>query len=120
MKLTDYEKIKIESQCQPLVEKLKSIYISKNPNKEYNYLINIYIKWYRGYLYFCGKYKSESPSRIVDEFDDKFVRLTIIKKDKFDISYMRHTGTWNLIVWGLTLTECLETIEANPTFHPVG
>ena len=120
MKLSDYEKIKIESQCQPLIEKLKSRYISKNPDKESNFLIDIYIKWYRNYLYFCGKYKSESPIRIVDEFEDKFVRLKIIKRDKFDISYMRHTGKWNLIVCNLTLTECLETIEDTPTFHPVG
>ena len=120
MKLTDYEKTRIESQCQPLIEKLKSQYVSKNPDKKYNYLVDIYIKWYRDYLYFCEKYKSESPDRIVDEFEDKFVKLKITKKDKFDISYMRHTGKWNLIACDLSLTECLEMIEDTPTFHPVG
>ena len=103
MKPTDYEKNRIESQCQPLIEKLKSQYVSKNPEKKYNYLVDIYIKWYRDYLYFCEKYKSESSNRIADEFEDKFVRLKIIKKDKFEISYMRHTGKWFLIACDLTL-----------------
>ena len=119
MILTDYEKSRIESQCQPVIEKLKSQYVSKNPNKEYNYLVDIYIKWYRDYLYFCEKNKSENPNRIADEFEDKFVRLKIIKKDKFDISYMRHTGKWFLIACDLTLNECLDMIENTPTLHPV-
>ncbi|GBE27985.1 hypothetical protein BMS3Bbin03_01920 [bacterium BMS3Bbin03] len=120
MKLTDYEKDKIESQCQPLIEKLQSHYVSKNPDKKYNYLVNIYLKWYRNNLYFCGKYKSESPDRIADEFEDKFVRLKSTGKDKFDFSYMRHTGQWSLVASDLTLNECLEMIENTPTFHPIG
>lgn len=120
MILTDFEKIRIESQCQPLIEKLKSQYISKNPNKEYNYLLDIYVKWYRDNLYFCGKYKSENSNRIADEFEEKFVRLKIIKKDKFDISYLRYSGKWFLISCDLSFNECLEIIEDTPTFHPVG
>lgn len=119
MKLTDFEKLTIESQCQPLIKKLKSQYISKNPNKEYNYLIDIYTKWYRNYFYFCGKYKSESPNKITDEFEDKFVRLKIIKENEFDISYLRHTGKWFEIAYDLTLNECLEMIEDTPTLHPI-
>ena len=120
MKLTDYEKNRIESQCQPLIEKLKSLYVSKNPDKKFNYLVDIYIKWYRDYLYFYEKNKSESLNRIADEFEDRFVRLKITQKNRFDISYMRHTGKWFLIACDLTLDECLEMIEDTPTFHPVG
>ena len=120
MKLTVYEKTRIESQCQPLIEKLKLQYVLKNPDKKFNYLVDIYTRWYRDYLYLCEKNKSESPNRIADEFEDKFVRLKIIKKDKFDISYLRHTGKWSLIACDLTLKECLKMIEDTPTFHPVG
>jgi len=119
MKLTDYEKNRIESQCQPLIEKLKAQYVSKSPDKKYNYLVDIYIKRHGDNLYFCEKYKSESPNRIAGEFEDKFVRLKIIKKDKFEISYMRHTGKWFLVACDLTLNECLEMIEDTPTFHPI-
>lgn len=120
MRLTDYEKSNIENQCQSLIEKFKSQYVLKNPDKRFNYLIDIYTKWYRNYFYFCEKYKSEKPNRIADEFEDKFVRLTITGKNKFDISYMRHTGKWFLIACDLDLNDCLEMIEGSPTLHPVG
>jgi hypothetical protein len=119
MKLTGYQKNRIESQCQPLIEKLKSQYVLKNPDKRYNYMVDIYIKWYRNYLYFCGKYKSENPDRLVDEFEGNFARLKIIKPDSFEISYMRHTEKWFIIARDLTLNKCLEMIEDTPTFHPV-
>ncbi len=120
MKLPNHEKTSIERQCQPLIEKLKLQYIQENPDRKYSFLVDIYTKWYRDYVYFCGKYKSESPNRIADEFEEKFVRLKIINKNKFDISYMRHTGKWVPIVSGLTLSECLEMIENIPTLHPIG
>ena len=120
MKLSDYKKNRIENQCKPLIEKFKSEYVAKNPNKEFNYLVDIYIKWYRDNLYFCGKYKSESPNRIVDEFEEKFVRLKATNRDKFDISYMRHTGKWFTIASCLTLNECLKMIEGAPILHPIG
>jgi hypothetical protein len=119
MKLTGFEKNRIESQCQPLIGKLKSQYILKNPKKEYNYLVDIYIKWYRDSLYFCGKYKSESPDRLVNEFENYFVRLKSIKPGSFEISYMRHTEKWCLVARDLPLNECLEMIEDTPTLHPV-
>jgi len=49
MKLTDHEKNRIESQCQPSIEKLKLEYMPENPDKEYNYLADIYTKWDRDY-----------------------------------------------------------------------
>ncbi len=119
MKLTSSEKNRIERQCQPLIDKLKSQYIVKNPDKRYNYLVDIYIKWYRDYLFFCGKYKTENPDRFVDEIEEKFVRLKIIKPNSFEISYMRHTEKWFLIACDLALNECLEMIEDTPTLHPV-
>ncbi len=120
MKLADYEKDVIKNLCLPLIEKFKSKYVSVNPNKEFNYLVDIYIKWYQDNLYFCGKYKSESQNRVVDEFEETFVRLKILNKDNFEISYIRHTGKWFSIAFGLTLKECLEMIEDTPTLHPIG
>ena len=120
MKLSEIDKSIIESQCQPLIEKLKALYISINPNKSYTYLVDVYLKWYRGYLFFCENRKSERPNQIADEFEDKFVRLRCAGKDKFDLSYMRHTGQWALVEYDLTLKECLEMIEGIPNFHPAG
>jgi len=120
MKLTDCEKDRIENLYLPLIEEFKSQYVSLNPNKEFNYLVDVYVRWCRDNLYFCGKYKSESSNRVVDEFEEMFVRLKITNMDNFDISYMRHTGKWASIAFGLTLKECLEMIKDTPTLHPTG
>ncbi len=86
MTLSEYYKNKIITQCQPLIEKLKVQYISKNPDKRRNYLVDIYLKWLRNCLYFCEKYKSEHPNRVADEVEYKFVRLKVTQKDRFDFS----------------------------------
>lgn len=119
-KLTEIQKIEISKKCQPLVDEFKDKYISPNPDKTYSYCIDIYTKWYQNYLYFCEKFKDESENRIKDEYEDKFVRLTYIKKDCYQFSYMRHTGKWFLVSENLTLEECFEMMQENPNFHPIG
>jgi hypothetical protein len=120
LKLTDLEKNDIMTQCQPLVELFKNQYITENPAKGFDYLVDVYTKWYQNYFYFCEKFKSEHPNRIKDEYEVKFVRLERIGKDRFIFSYFRHTGQWFIVTNDLTLKDCLEMIEANPNFHPIG
>lgn len=120
MKFTDFEKRNIENLCQPLIEELKSVYVQKNPNKDFRYLVDVYVKWHGDFLYFCEKNKKENSNSAVDEFEEKFVRLKIKGKNKFDISYMRHTGKWCLIAPDLTLKDCLDMISGIPTLHPKG
>ncbi len=119
-KLTEAQKSEISEKCQPMVEGFKKQYIDPNPDKRWNYCIDIYTKWYQNYFYFCQKYKSEAENRIADEFEDKFVRLTYIKKDCFQFSYMRHTGQWSFVAENLTLEQCLEMMLVNPNFQPIG
>jgi RNase P subunit RPR2 len=118
-KLDDLMKYSIKSECQPLVEDFKRQYIKENPDKSNNYVVDIYTKWNRNYLYFCQKFKSEHPNRTKDEFEDKFVRLEFLAKDTFNISYFRHTGQWSLVDTNITLKECLEMIQNIPTFQPI-
>ena len=120
MKLSKIEKDKITNQCQPFIDKLKKEFIQKEPIKEFPYLVDIYVSWYKNYLYFCEKNKSEEPNRIADEFEMKFVRLEYAGIDNFHFSYMRHTGKWSLVTTSLSLNECLEMIESNPNFQPLG
>ena len=119
-KLSDVQKKEISEKCQPLVEEFKKQYINPNPNKEFNYCVDIYTKWYQNYFYFCQKYKSESVNRIKDEFEVKFVRLTYIKQDCYQFSYLRHTEQWFLVAEDLTLQKCLEMMIENPNFLPIG
>jgi hypothetical protein len=120
VKPTESEKKDIQDYFQPLVEDFKKQFIPKKPTKEYNYLIDIYSMWYQNFFYLCEKYKSEAPNRIVDEFDEKFVRLKYTGKNQFEFSYFRHTGQWHLVAEGLTLDECKEMILSNPVFQPIG
>lgn len=117
-KPTEQEKREISEKCQNLVEEFKKKCI--NPNNSDNYLIDIYTKWYQNYFYFCEKFKSESPNRLKDEFEIKFVRLTFKGADCFDFSYLRHTEQWWLVSENLALEDCLKAIRENPNFQPLG
>jgi len=132
--LNQWDKIEIENSCQPLVKKFKEQFIKENPDKRFNYLVDVYIRWRGDYLYFCEKFKparlpagqagptggSESPDRIADEFEIKFVRLEYVGKDSFNFSYFRHTGQWFLVATTMSLNDCLEMMQDNPNFQPVG
>lgn len=120
VKLTDWKKNEIENNCQPLIKRFKQQFIKENPNKQFNYLTDIYTKWRGNYLYFCEKFKSEQPGRIEQEFEESFVRLECLGKDYFKLSYFRHTGQWFLVASSLTLNDYLEMIESIPALHPTG
>lgn len=117
-KLSVGEKHTIQDCLQPIVEDFKKK-IPKNPHKEFNYLVDVYSKWFQNYFYFCEKFKSENPDRFVDEFEEKFLRLTYTGKNQFTLSFLRHTGQWMPVVTNLTLDECKEMIIKNPIFHPL-
>ena len=119
IKLSESEKHDIQDYFHPLVESFKKQYVLENPNKEFNYLVDIYSKWYQNYFYLCEKFKSEHPNRLTDEFEVKFVRLKYTGKNQFDFSYFRHTGQWHLVAEDLTLDECKEMILSNPNFQPI-
>ena len=119
VKLTELGKKNIQGDFQPLVESFKKQCILQNPDKQFNYLIDIYSKWYQNYFYLCEKYKSEQPNRLADEFEVKIVRLKYTGKNLFDFSYFRHTGQWHLVAKSFTLEECKEMILSNPVFQPI-
>ncbi|NQE54355.1 hypothetical protein C5S29_12245 [ANME-1 cluster archaeon GoMg3.2] len=41
-----------------------------------------------------------------------------VSKNRFNLSYMRHTGKWWGIYPDLTLDECIEAIRDEPHFMP--
>jgi hypothetical protein len=120
LKLTDSEKNDIMTQCQPLVHLFKNQYVIENPDTRFDYLVDVYAKWYHNYLYFCEKFKSEHANRIKDEYEVKFIRLELTGKDRYNFSYYRHTGQWFLVTIDLTLKDCMEMMQANPNFQPIG
>ena len=113
-------KSSIESQAQKFVDsELKPQHIKPAPEDErWNYLVDIYVKWYRNYFYFCSKYCSPGPNAISPYFEDKFARLEYVGENLFNLSYMRHTGQWWEIYQELTFEECLTAIRDEPHFQP--
>jgi hypothetical protein len=58
-KLSVWKKTAIENRCRPLVERFKRQYVNKDPDKRFNYLTDVFIKWRGNNLYFCEKLKLE-------------------------------------------------------------
>ena len=119
LKVSEADQKILEEYFQPMVESFKIAFISKDPDKEFNYTVDIYSKWYRDYFYLCQQFKSEHPNRRADEFEVKFTRLQYVGKNQFDFSYFRHTGQWHVVARGLSMEECREMILSNPVFQPI-
>jgi hypothetical protein len=89
-------KQEVQTKANEFVESvLKPKYIKPPPtDNDFSYLVDIFTKWYRNYFYFCSKYRCPAPECISDFFEDKFARLEYVKRDSFNLSFMRHTGQW--------------------------
>jgi len=117
-KITDTVKQKVMTSADKLVKTvLKPKNIQPPPeNPQFNYIVDIYTKWYRSYFYFYAKYCCTSPHCIEPFFDSGFARIEYVGHDHFNLSYMRHTGKWAEIYTGLSLEECLTAIKEEPFF----
>lgn len=117
-KVPDAVKQKVTTSADELVETvLKPKNIQPPPeNPQFNYIVDIYTKWYRGYFYFYAKYCCPSPHCFEPFFDSGFARMEYVGRDCFNLSYMRHTGKWTEIFTGLSLEECLTAIKEEPFF----
>ena len=98
---------------------LKPGHIKPPPtDNDFNYLVDIYSKWYRNYFYFCAKYNCPSPNAISPSFETKFARMEYVGNERFNLSYMRHTEQWREIYQELAMLECLKLIAEEPHFMP--
>ena len=89
---------------------LKPKYLEPIPEElKINHLIDIFTKWYHNYFYFCSKYKCP-PDALSSTFESKFARMEYLENDKFELSYMRHTGEWWRLETG-SMDDCLKNIS---------
>ena len=108
-----------EKADQLIAAVLKPQHIKPAPtNSNFNYLVDIYTKWYRHYFYFCAKYCSPGPNALAPYFETKFARLEYLREGRFHLSFMRYTGEWIEIYQDITLDQCLESIRDEPFFYP--
>lgn len=120
VKVPDYVKTSLVEQANHLIESdLKPRQVKlKATASDFNYIVDIFVKWHRSYFYFCAKYRCPAPDRITEFFETKFARMEYVGDDSFNLSYMRHTEQWWEIYHGLSLQRCLEAIRKEPHFLP--
>jgi len=117
-KVPESIKVEVKGVCDELVESvLKPRSIDPDPQEErFNYIVDIFTKWYRNYFYFCAKYRCPGPNAIEPFFETKFARMEYVDRDRFNLSYMRHTGKRWEVYPDMFLDECIETIRDDPLF----
>lgn len=118
-KIPDVLKTEVERKGQELVKTyLKPTYVKAPPqDPRFNYIIDIYTKWYRSYFYFCATYAVPHPDAISPTFESKFARITYVGMERFTLAAMRHTGEWIELYHDQSIDHCLEAITADPWFQ---
>jgi hypothetical protein len=119
-KVPDRVKLEVQERADRLIETiLKPQHVQPPPKGyDFNYIVDLYAKWYRHYFNFCAKYSSPGPNALSPFFEVRFARMEYVGANHFDLAYMRHTGQWIMIYPDLSLDECLTTIERDPAFVP--
>ena len=114
------EKRRINESCQAFIDQvLKPRFLSEVCPTDFNYPIDIFGKWHGGKYRFIQRFRSDRADALEPEFDSPFARLEYVSRDRFDLSYFRHTGQWWTVYRGVSLAEALSLLETEGIFHPV-
>jgi hypothetical protein len=110
----------VDAKAKELVETvLQPKFIQLPPkNPRFNYIIDVAAKWHGSSLYFVFTYACPGPTAISPTFEAKFARVEFVGNDKFNLSFMRHTGKWVVLYEHLALDECLDAVRDDPWFQP--
>jgi hypothetical protein len=113
-------KMAVTTKSNELIETvLKPQHIQPPPdNPQFNYIVDIYGKWYQRYFYICATYHVPGPNAAVSSFEAKFARMEYAGNNRFHLSFMRHTGQWIELYTDLPLDECLMSVRDEPFFFP--
>lgn len=113
-------KAEVDAKAAELINTvLKPTHVKPPREKEqFNYIVDIYAKWYRCYFYFCATYACPGPYSLAPTFESKFGRLEYVGGQRFNLSYMRYTDEWLEIYQDVSLDECLAAIKDGGPFSP--
>lgn len=113
------EKLSITAACEKLIaERLIPRFLPEIRATEFNYPVAITGKWHGNKYRFITRFRSDRPDSTMPEFDAPFARLGYVGRDRFDLSWHRHTGEWIPIAQAVTLAEALEMIATEEFFQP--
>jgi hypothetical protein len=113
-------KADLEAKARHLIdEDLKPKHLKPPPTDgRFNYIADLYGRWYRQYFYFCARYNCPGPDAISPYFEAKFARLEYTAGGCFNLAYMRYTGQWIEVFQDLSLDDSLAAIRDVPIFQP--
>jgi hypothetical protein len=113
-------KLEVTTKANELIETvLKPRYVKEPPeNPQFNYIVDIYGKWFHKAFYFCAEYRVANPQASESSFEAKFARMQYAGDRRFHLSYMRYTGQWIQLYTDLTADECIEAVRDEPYFTP--
>lgn len=111
-------KAEVTTKANELIETvLKPKYIQPPPeNPQFNYIVDIYGKWFRSAFYFCATYSVPGPDAIAPSFEAKFARMQYAGNQRFHLAFMRYTGQWIDPYSAMTVDECLAAVRDDPFF----
>jgi len=120
LKMPEMVKANVEARANDLINTaLKPTHVRPASGDErFNSTVDIYSKWHGSSFYFCAKYACPGPHALTPFFESRFARLQYAGNERFNLSYMRHTGKWWEIYPEVSLDEVLKAIEDDPHFLP--
>ena len=112
-------KAEVTAQANGLLAELNPLYIKPPPpDSQWNYVVDLSVKWVRSSCYFCAKYACPGPHALSPFFETRFARMEYVGQHRFNLAFMRYTGQWIELEQGLTLNACLEAIKGGGFYQP--
>lgn len=113
------EKGEIIAACETLIrDVLRPRFLPEIRPTAWTYPVDIRGAWSGGRYRFILRFRSDAENRTCEEFDAPFARIDRMGRDRFDVYWMRHTGTWWRLHSGKTLAEALHLVETDGHLHP--
>jgi hypothetical protein len=119
-KVPDDLKPEVQRKADEFIESyLKPTFLLPPPeDPKFNYVTDIFAKWYQRFFYFCSTYRCVHERCISEFYESRFARLEYVGNRRFNVAYFRHTGQWWTILEELTLEECLKEIKEQQLLQP--
>ncbi len=119
-KVPDSVKAGVSLKAQRLIdEHLRPEHVKPPAKKpQFNYITDLFTKWYQSYFYFCATYACPHPDALSPIFEIRFARMGYQEGNTINLAYMRNNGKWNEIFFAFALDECLDAIREDPHFFP--
>ena len=86
----------------------------------FNYVVDVYTKWFGEYLYFCAKYQAPArdAANPATTFEHKFARVRYIDRSRVGLAFARPSGAWMELFSPIPLEECFKILQEDSHFEP--